>query len=553
MINSSRQVESSDAIVIGSGAAGGIVAAVLAESGKSVLLLERGRVLGFEDVPRDHLRNHRISIYGNNTGPSLIGNPRVFVDGQGRAATVNAIDGRYSNNAVAVGGGTLVYGGMAFRFPPDDFRMASKYGVPADSSLADWPISYDELERHYGQAEWEIGVAGDSSPDSFQTPRTRGFPMPSVARGKTGELLRGAANSLGWSTFTPPLLINTVPFGGRGACIACSECVGFACPTNAKNGSQNTAIPRAIATGRCKLVTGAMTEKIQADVRGRATGVSYFVATGEGFERRVATAKTIVVSAGAIESARLLLNSACDASPHGLGNNFDQVGRHVQGHYYPTAYGLMRDDVYDGRGPGVTIATCDFVHDNPGVIGGALLADDFTVIPIIFWKNLLPPDLPRWGAANKRFMRENYRRFVQIKGPVHEIPNPDSRVTVDRDVKDRWGIPVARLSGSAHPETVRTSLYIRDRAEQWLRAADATRVWSAPVGLGFSAGPHQAGTCRMGTDPKTSVTDTFGRVHGHENLFVVDAGLHVTNGAFNPVLTIMALAFRCAEHIASST
>ena len=147
-------------------------------------------------------------------------------------------------------------------------------------------------------------------------------------------------------------------------------------------------------------------------------------------------------------------------------------------------------------------------------------------------------------------MRENYTRVIRITGPVQEIPSPDARVTLDPTVRDRWGIPVARLSGTTHPETVRTAAFMLDRARAWLRAAGATRVWGKPPRLRISGGQHQAGTCRMGDDPQTSVVDRNCRVHGYENLYLADGSVHVTNGGFNPVLTIMALAFRTAEHIA---
>jgi choline dehydrogenase-like flavoprotein len=179
-----------------------------------------------------------------------------------------------------------------------------------------------------------------------------------------------------------------------------------------------------------------------------------------------------------------------------------------------------------------------------------MLADDFIVLPITFVKRKLPPDLPRWGAANKNFMRDNYRRVMDITGPVHEIPNPDSRVTLSATVRDKFGIAVARLSGVAHMETVRTAAYMNGRAKEWLRAAGAIKVWGDPPGLYLSAGQHQAGTCRMGDDRQTSVVDRWCKVHGHDNLYIADGSVHTTNGGFNPVLTIMALAFRTAEHSA---
>jgi choline dehydrogenase-like flavoprotein len=535
-----------DAIIVGTGAAGGIVACVLAEAGKSVLLLERGRDLSFSDVGRDHLRNQRLAIYGHNAGPDLIGNPRVFVDPQGRSHLVKPHELDYHNNAACVGGGTRVYGAQAWRFHPDDFRMASKYGVPDGSSLADWPISYETLEPFYERAEWELGVAGDGHAIQREIPRRRNYPLPPVPPSPHTVALQHGAKQLGWQTSPVPLLINTEAYGGRASCIACKYCVGFACPTDAKTGTQNTVIPRALATGNCELKTSAVAEAIETDERGNVTGISYFVNSS----RETARSRFVIVSAGAIESARLLLNSRSSFHPAGLGNEYDQVGRNLQGHLYPRAYGLSPTRVFNGIGPGVTIATIEFNHDNPGIIGGGMLADDFIKPPIDFWYDSLPLDLPRWGVENKRFMRDNYTRVMHVRGPVQDIPNPEGRVTIDDTVRDQWGIPVARLSGTTHGATVEAAEFMRERGEQWLRASGCEKVWSTQPGLILSGRQHQAGTCRMGRDPKTSVTDEWGRIHDQDHLFVVDGSLHVTNGGFNPVLTIMALAFRSAEYIA---
>ncbi len=540
-----------DAIVIGAGAAGGIVACVLAESGKRVLLLERGSAYGYANIPRDHLRNHRLALYGQGMGPGASGHPRVVVDSDGNPQTVLAPhQAGYNNNAMGVGGGTVVYGAQAWRFLEHDFRMASQYGVPDGSSLADWPLNYAELEPYYDQAEWEIGVSGDGDANRFQSPRVRGYPMPPVPDNPSRNALRRGADRLGWNTFLLPLLINTTPYNDRPACVRCNLCVGFACPSDSKNGTQNTVIPRALATDSCILITGAQVERIDTDALGNVTGVSYITERQGTIRRETARAKTVIVSAGAIESARLLLNSASPLHPRGLGNARDLVGRNLQGHYYPTAHGFMPEPMNDNLGPGASIATCQFNHGNPGVIGGGMLANDFIETPIFFRRSALPPDAPKWGLANKRWMRDNYRRWIEVKGPVQEIPNPESRVTVDPSVRDKFGLPVARLSGTAHPETLRTTEFMREKAISWLEASGAEQIWSPPITLRLSAGQHQAGTCRMGDDPARSVVDRWGRVHQHHNLFVLDGSIHVTNGGFNPVLTIMALAFRSGEYIA---
>jgi choline dehydrogenase-like flavoprotein len=543
-----------DAIVIGSGAGGGVAAGLLAEAGKRVLLLERGRALTFQDVGRDHLRNQRLSQYGVNAGPNLDGAPRVAVDAAGRAVTVGPLDGRYQNNAACVGSGTRVYGAQAWRFLPDDFRMASKYGIPEGSSLADWPITYEDLAPSYERAEWEMGVAGDEETAGINRPRHKAYPMPPMPMNAQGKALRAGAKALGWDTQYVPLLINSVPYNNRGVCVHCQHCVGFACPTDAKTGTQNTLVPRALATGNCTLETESMAECIDTDSAGHVVGVTYWNSAGE---RVTAQSEVVVASGGAVETARLLLNSKSFAHPNGLGNAHDQVGRNLQGHYYAGAVGWMPEPIWDGIGPGPTTATINFNHDNvdekgAGVIGGGMLCDDFITLPLSFLKGRVPAEVPRWGLAHKEWMRRNYTRMLLAMGPVQEIPSPDGRVAVDPDVRDQWGIPVARFSGTTHPETIRTYDFMRARGEEWVRSSGAENVGSGPTGLYLSGGQHQAGTCRMGHDPQTSVTDLWGRVHGHDNLYIADGSLHVTNGGFNPVLTILALSYRVAGHLVES-
>ncbi len=525
--------------MIGAGAGGGVAAYVLAKAGKKVLLVERGRWLSYADERRDHLRNHRLSRYGHNTGPDGEGNPRVAVDSSGRRRIVNPIEGGYSNNASCVGSGTLVYGGQAWRFHPLDFRMASTYGVPKGSSLVDWPISYDDLAPYYELAEWELGVAGGKP--APQMPERRDYPMPGHRITRKGAILREAASQMGWATQDVPLLINSIERDGRAACANCQHCVGFACPTDAKNGTQNTVIPKAIATGNCEVWAESMVHRLV--VRGgRVAGVEI---ERDG-QVSLETAETVFLACGAIETARLLLNSATPEEPRGIGNKHDQVGRHLQGHYYAHAYGTYPEPIWDGIGPGATTATLEFSHGNDGIVGGGMLADDFVMLPIVFAKSWRPRHIPAWGQAHRDWMRDGYQRSIIAMGPVQEIPSPDARVEVDPDVLDRHGLPVARLSGVAHPETLRVTEYMQARARQWLLAAGALDVASNPPSLYLSAGQHQAGTCRMGDDPSRSVVDPTCRVWGHENLFVADSSVHPTNGGFNPVLTIMANAWRTA-------
>ncbi|HWG03272.1 MAG TPA: GMC family oxidoreductase [Trebonia sp.] len=538
-----------DVIVVGAGAGGGVAARVLAGAGARVLLLDRGRYLPYSAVSRDHLANHRLPAYGHNTGPEPGGNPRV-IQRPGEAETVieQSFDPRWSNTAMTVGGGTRVYQGMAWRFHPDDFRLATRYGVPGGSSLADWPLTYDELEPHYTRAEQELGVCGDGGAHGRQGHRSAGYPLPPLPDNLEASVLRAGARVLGLATGPVPLAINSVARDGRAACVRCGECVGFACPVDAKNGTHNTVIARALATGRCTLATGARVQRVLLGARGRAAGVAVVdVATGASKE---ISAGAVVLAAGAIETARLLLASATDDFPRGLGNQADMVGRNLQGHVYVGAFGLFSDLVQDMEGPGVSIATADYLH-NLGAdgIGGGVLANEVIKTPVAFWGSALPPGAPRWGRAGVAAMRQAHLRTSHLNGPIQEIPNPGSRVTL-ADARDAHGDRVARLAGAIHPESARAARALRARAQVWMRASGAREVWSSEVPAGLSAGQHQAGTARMGDDPARSVTDPFGRVHGHDGLWVMDASLHVSNGGVNPVLTILALAYRNAEKLA---
>lgn len=532
-------------VVVGGGAGGGVVAKELTEAGLTVVLLERGGWPRYDEHNDDELNSQRTPALGNPFGPDDARYSRVVEKADGSTFIALPSEGSYGNNAGCVGGGTVSYGGMAWRFMPQDFRLRTIYGDVKDSTLADWPITYDDLEPFYEKAEYEIGVSGDHTANPHAGPRRKPFPMPAFPYNKEGLLVVDAAKRLGLHPFPIPMLRNSVPYNGRPACIHMRSCVGFACPINAKAGSQNTVIPKALATGLCTVRTNCVAAEVVVDDRGRATAVRYFDEDGRAQEQ---TADLVVLAASATETARLLLNSRSKLFPNGAGNNHDWVGRNLQGHGYVGANGLMEDEVYEEAGPGATVGINDFNHGIPGLVGGGMLCNEFIAMPYLFSK-IRPPGAPRWGKAHKDFQRRNYKRLARLHGPIQEIPNFHARVTVDPAVKDAWGIPVCRLSGTRHAYDLKLGDHLADQAERILKEMGATRIWKNRLGMGLSGGQHQAGTCRMGDDPTTSVTDRTGRIHGMPNLFVADGSLNVTNGGFNPVLTIMALAYWVSHHI----
>jgi choline dehydrogenase-like flavoprotein len=532
-------------VVVGAGAGGGIVAKELATAGLTVVLLERGRWQTAFECRKDDLRNQRTTVLGNAFGPDEDRNPRVFVDLAGKERVVPPSDPSYNNNAACVGGGTFSYGAMAWRFMEQDFRMRSTYGAVDGSTLEDWPINYQDLEPYYEKAEWEIGVSGDDSNNIFRAPRRRPLPMPPLTPNREYQILGPAALRLGLHPFDIPMLRNTIPYNNRGPCMRCRWCVGFACEVDAKNGTHNTVIPTALATGNCELRTESIVKEILIDSRGRAKGVAYFDSNNHLREQ---TCDLVIVSGSANESARLLLNSKSRLFPTGLGNRYDWVGRNLQGHGYTGAIGLFDFDTFDDTGPGPGIAVCDYNHHNRGLISGGLLTNEFIRLPYQV-ANMRAPGVPRWGLAHKQYMRQIYRRNMVIMGPVQEMPVFEARVQVDPKVKDFWGIPVARLSGYRHPNDMVVAEFLSQKAAAWLKEAGATTTWTFLPWKGLSGGQHQAGTCRMGNDPKTSVVDKYCRVHDVDNVYVIDGSVHVTNGGLNPVLTIMAIAYYASENL----
>jgi choline dehydrogenase-like flavoprotein len=533
-----------DAIVIGTGPGGGAAAEVLAQAGKRVLLVERSRQKTNAELRGDHLHGKRNAVYRPTAGPGA-GHPRVIEDADGREIVVDG-DGdghRYGLNAMLPGGGTRIWQAMSWRFMPEDFRMATTYGVPEGSSLADWPIGYDDLEPFYSRAEHKLGVSAEQGGLTSRTRRSADYPMPPIATEPAREVLGAAANRLGLSWGPAPLGINSVPRDGRAACVRCFQCIGHACPVNAKNGSQNTVIPRAIATGNCDLLLDAQAVRI-TETAGGATVTIMADASSAPRELSV-SADVIVVSAGAIETPRLLLAS-------GLGN--DQLGRNLHAHHSSMVAGIADREIKTYQGPGHSVATLDHAHSGDTPWGGGVLFDLNQMLPLTSAAMAPQFGAAPWGADHKRWMRDDRSRILGIFCMGQDTPVPTSRVTLSPSVRDRWGMPAAAFRKDLHWSTIELADALAGHGMDWLRAAgieDVIRL-GAKQAVVSAAGEHSVGTARMGDDPASSACDRFGKVHGASRVYVCDGSLHPTNGGVNPALTILANAFRVAEHLAAN-
>lgn len=330
-----------------------------------------------------------------------------------------------------------------------------------------------------------------------------------------------------------PLALNSVPYDGRPACVKCPSCIGQACPVNAKNGSHNTLIPRAIATGRCDLLLD--TQVVRVLDRKKSAAVECITDASSDPKKRAIHASVVVVSAGAVETPRLLLAS-------GLGN--ETLGRNLHDHRTVTVVGQVGQAVQNFVGPGHTIATLDHAHSQTIPWGGGLLVDLLGILPLTSASEKFVPGLPQWGLEHKEWMRDGRRFVFGVFGIGQEIPVSDSTVTL-ANAKDRWGVPGARMLKIVHSTSREVESGMERMASTWLRASDASLIHKHQGrAIVSAAGEHSAGTARMGNDPSTSATDARGRLHGSHRVYVSDASLHPTNGSVNPALTIVANGLR---------
>ena len=312
-----------DFVVIGSGAAGGIMAKQLSMAGFSVVVLEQG---GWGKYGREQEYNKDEWLNRNLSDEDrLMSDPSRQRNTFRRNDKAKAVPGTHSYGCV-VGGGTVTYGGSSWRHLPYEFKEASSDPtIPSGTGMADWPISYEEIEPYYTQAEWEMGISGLRVNSPFVAPMTKDYPVPPVPLKSSGALFNTAADKLGLTVVPGPLAIITKPYMGRAACVNCGICSGYGCQVRARSSSAVTMLPIAEKTGRCEIRVRSYVREISVDNSGRVTGVIYFDAQKREVRQR---AKAVVLSANGSESARLLLLSKSARFPDGLANSSGMVGKY---------------------------------------------------------------------------------------------------------------------------------------------------------------------------------------------------------------------------------
>jgi choline dehydrogenase-like flavoprotein len=534
--------EEVDFVIIGSGAAGGILAKELSTNGFRVVVLEQGPYLSEADYT-----HNEISILGEDL---LTNHPKLQPTTFRKTPQDKAKVQRALVYGRSVGGTSVHFTANFWRFHEIDFIERTKVGAVPGTNLVDWPIQYADLEPYYTKVEWEIGVSGLAGASPFDPPRSKPYPMPPLPVKSSGVIFERAARKLGWNPFPAPMAILSQPRAGRSACINCGFCLGFGCEVGAKSSSLAAAIRVAERTGRCEIRPDSYVHRIETDARGRVTGATYF---DKDKNTHLQKAKAVIVCANGAETPRLLLMSANKDFPNGMANSSGIVGKNLMLNSGAISLGTFEHPLNDYKGFAVSRILHDFYEldaQKVGFFGGGGLDARFDITPIGFALNAMPPGTPRWGSDFKKVLGNNFTRTMEVFAHATSLAVEDNSFSLDPDVKDAWGLPALRMTYKDHADDLKLAKWLNDRSLELLDAAGATQKWSYPI-VEQEFAVHLLGTCRMGNDAKTSVINTDHRTHDVKNLFLCDGSSFVTSGRGQPTMTIEALAFRAADRITS--
>ncbi len=502
-----------EVVIVGLGAAGGVLLRDLAKAGFDVVGIEAGP---FWDPARDFASDelHARTLAWNDT----------------RLSTgPDALQFGANNSGRGVGGGTVHFTGVFYRFHPSDFKVRT-----LDAVAEDWPITYEDLAPHYAKIEAEIKVSG---PRHFPWGAFQGpYPYPEREPiSANAQVFRKGCEKLGIRSTVAPLAILSAPFDGRPPCINRGFC-NQGCLPNAKFSTLIHHIPEAMAHG-AEVLSDCMVTRILVNKRGKVTGVE-FSHDGASFEQK---AKVVIVSAFVVETPRLLLNSACPQYPDGLANSSGLVGKYVMPHSGHDVYAKFDEPIRLYKGTPVLAVSQDFYETDPNrdfVRGYSLNAHGSRPVSMA---SMAATNAGLWGKDLHDIMRDyNYYARITLVGEV--LPARENSVTLS-DEKDEYGIPRAQVYFSYGENDRKLIAHGVETCNQILEAAGGKRAFVVPDSA------HLMGGCRMGKDPKHSVVNEYCQSHDLPNLYICDASVFVTSGGGNPTETVMAIASRTADHL----
>jgi len=507
--------EEVDYVVVGVGSAGGVLLQRLSRAGFRVLGLEAGPFWNTElDWVSDEAGSH--NLYWED----------LRITGGSDPLALGA-----NNCGKGVGGGSVHWAAFTPRLHPSDFNIYSRDGVGAD-----WPMSYAELKPYYQMLEMEMPVAGPAY-YPWGEPHSYAY-GPHPMGGVGNALIKGCTNLGIGISIGGPVAILSGSHGDRPHCIYRGYCIQ-ACKVGAKASTLITHVPDALQNG-AEIRDNCMASRIHLGKGNRVTGVSYFDPKGvERFQK----AKAVIVSGYAIETPRLLLNSACPGHENGLANSSDTLGRYLMAQAGNVILGRFEELVRMYKAPPAHALTEEFYETDPKRdFARGFAIQTVGPLPIAFAKQMMSAK-GAWGWGMRRVMMD-YNHWAAFGFLGEILPWADNRVQLAKE-KDRFGLPVARVTFGLHENDKKLIAFAKRKTMEVMRAAGAEEV------VQEARYAHLVGACRMGSDPRTSVVDKFGRAHDIANLFVCDGSILPTQGSANPGLTIQALAARTGDYLIS--
>jgi choline dehydrogenase-like flavoprotein len=513
--------EEVDFCIIGAGAGGGVLGAKLAEAGFTVVILDAGPHWNpVKDFVSDELASRKLFW----TDERITGGDDPVELGS-------------NNSGRGVGGSTVHYSMVAMRAHPEDFRRRTLEGEIAGADMRDWTLAFEDLEPYYEEVEEALQIAGPTFYPWGK--RRKRYPQREHELNASAQVLVRGCTRLGIPVAPAPIATLSAPHKDRPPCVYRGFC-NYGCTTNAKSSTLVTYIPRAISAG-AEVRAGAMVARIEHDERGRATGVLHFRAGDDGLFRQ--RAKNVIVAGYAVETPRLLLNSASSLFPEGLANSSGMVGRCFMVHSGHQVFARLPERInqYKAPPPGGAL-TEHFNRTMPDV--NFICGYTIEVVgphPADFAARVATAR-GMWGADLRRTMLDyNYYSGIGIVGEI--LPQRKNLVKLHETERDGYGLPVPHVLFGYHENDRRIIEHSVAKMKEILKAAGGEDVWSA------DRTAHLLGTCRMGSDPADSVVNADCRAHDVPNLYICDGSVFPTSTAVNPSLTIQAIAARTADRI----
>lgn len=538
-----------DVCVIGSGAGAGPIIYELSQKGLKVCVLEKGDIYTEKDFSKDEMVVRK-SIYTPNLKDEYH-TIEEFIDGSWQKFPTYETGWNFWNGSL-LGGSSNFMSGYFHRLKPNDFKLASSYEVPKDSNIVDWPISYDDMEKYYEKVERVVGISGKVQEYEFSEPRsTKDFPYSALEENKIVDLIDKSCKELNYKSIKTPRAIITKQKGHRNPCYYSNYCGSYPCSSAAKGSSRASLIKDALLTNNVTIIPNAFVIKLNTNKDKKIISAVYLTKKSSKKEIK---AKLFVLAAQAVETSRLLLNSKDENFPNGVANNSLNVGKNFlssSGGIVSASFDERNMNLKDLLTPGLFVnrTLMDWYYTKEFKAGTIDILFEHAN-PIRRASNL------RWNEdeliigeqlQNRIFENFTKTRRLNIEIFTDWTPNDNSFISVDEKYKDKYAIPVANIRIGTNPQDLKASKFLEEKAIKLFEQMGAKDIKSEISQL--PSGNLQAGGCRFGNNPKTSVLNKYCQAHEVSNLFVTDGSFMPTGGSVPFTWTIYANSFRVADYI----